>query len=118
MESKLVFHMRGINQSEIQAIQKRCDEIHPAELDAFGNKVNGREWLSYWTISLVAANLVRIENANGEIDERLFDAEAGKDLHDYLPKEVWDMLVEKMEQLTLASAYFKGLTDAGFLPKS
>lgn len=118
MKSKLVFHMRGINQAQVQAIQKQCDDLYPAQVDAFGNKVNSKDWLNHWTVALVAANLVRIENAEGEVDERLFEVENGKELYEYLPKEVWDLLVEKMEQLTLASAYFKGLTDAGFLPKS
>ena len=61
---------------------------------------------------------MRVENAAGEVDERVYEAKDAKDFYNTFPKEVWDLLVEKMEQLTLASAYFKGLTDAGFLPKS
>lgn len=116
--SKIVFDMRGISQEEIVAISKECDENFPAEKDAFNNKVNSAEWLNAWTISLVAANIVRVTNADGEVDERVFSYEDGLELYKHLPKEVWDLLVEKMEQLTLASAYFKGMTDAGFLPKS
>jgi hypothetical protein len=116
--SKVIFHMRGVTQAEVEAISAKCTKDHPAEQDAFGNKVNTNDWLKAWTIALVAANIVRVENADGDVDERIFEAEDAKKLYDTFPKEVWDLLVEKMEQLTLASAYFKGLTDAGFLPKS
>lgn len=118
MESKLVFHMRGVNQAHIEKISAECDAKHPAKTDAFGQTINSPEWLREWTAALVASNLLRIENAKGEMDERTFTADDVVQLRLHLPKEVWDLLVEKMQQLTLASAYFKGLTDAGFLPKS
>lgn len=118
MESKLIFHMRGVSQAHIEKISADCDAKHPTKTDAFGQTVNSPEWLREWTAALIASNLLRIENANGEIDEREFTAEDVVQLRHHLPKEVWDLLVEKMQQLTLAGAYFKGLTDAGFLPKS
>jgi hypothetical protein len=62
--------------------------------------------------------LVKIENVDGDTDERHFETEDVIDLRKGLPREVFDLLVAKMQQLTLAGAYFKGLTDAGFLPKS
>lgn len=118
IESKLVFHMRGVNQAYIEKISADCDAKHPTRIDAFGQAVNSPEWLREWTAALIASNLVRIENAKGEMDERAFTPEDVVQLRHHLPKEVWDLLVEKMQQLTLAGAYFKGLTDAGFLPKS
>lgn len=118
MKSKVIFHMRGVNQAQIEKISAACDEKYPATTDVLGQKSNSPEWLREWTASLIASNLVRIENADGEIDEREFTPEDVVQLRHHLPKEVWDLLVEKMQQLTLAGAYFKGLTDAGFLPKS
>jgi hypothetical protein len=118
MDSKVVFHMRGVNQAHIEKISAECDAKHPAKTDAFGQTINSPEWLREWTAALVASNLLRIENAKGEMDERTFTSDDVVQLRLHLPKEVWDLLVEKMQQLTLASAYFKGLTDAGFLPKS
>lgn len=118
MESKVVFHMRGVNQAQIEKISAQCDEKYPTKTDAFGQTINTPEWLKEWTAALIASNLVRIENSKGEMDERQFTPEDVVQLRHHLPKEVWDLLVEKMQQLTLAGAYFKGLTDAGFLPKS
>ena len=118
MASKVVFHMRGVNQAHIEKITAECDQKHPKQVDAFGQTINTADWLKEWTAALVASNIVKIENAKGEMDERTFTSEDLVQLRLHLPKEVWDLLVEKMQQLTLASAYFKGLTDAGFLPKS
>ena len=118
MQSKVVFHMRGVNQAHIEKITAACDEKYPTKTDAFGQTINSPDWIREWTAALIASNLLRIENANGEMDEREFKTDDVITLRHHLPKEVWDLLVEKMQQLTLAGAYFQGLTDAGFLPKS
>lgn len=118
VQSKVVFHMRGVNQAQIEKITISCDEKYPTKTDAFGQTINSPEWIREWTAALIASNLLKIENANGEMDEREFTTDDVITLRHHLPKEVWDLLVEKMQQLTLAGAYFKGLTDAGFLPKS
>lgn len=118
MQSKVIFHMRGVNQAQIEKLTLACDEKYPTKTDAFGQTVNSPEWIREWTAGLIASNLVKIENASGEMDEREFTIDDVVTLRHHLPKEVWDLLVEKMQQLTLAGAYFQGLTDAGFLPKS
>lgn len=116
--SKVIFNMRGVNQAYIEKISSDCDKKYPTSTDALGQQVDNPEWLREWTVGLVAANLASVENAAGELDQREFTAEDVMDMRNHLPREVWDLLVEKMQQLTLAGAYFKGLTDAGFLPKS
>lgn len=118
LKSKIVFNMRGVNQDTIEQITEKCNKDFPPKTNAFGQEEADRDWVKAWTCGLVAANLISIENAEGEIDERLFTADDVDDFRKHLPKEVWDLIEEKMQQLTLAGAYFKGLTDAGFLPKS
>lgn len=118
LASKVIFHMRGVNQSIIEEINAKCDEMFPPKVDEFGKEELDENWMKVWTCSLVASNLIKVENANGDIDERVFTYEEVDEFRKYLPKEVWDLITEKMQQLTLAGAYFKGLTDAGFLPKS
>jgi hypothetical protein len=118
IESKVTFYMRGVNQEVIEAITSKCDKKYPKKLDALGQAVENQDWLKDWTCGLVASNLVKIENAEGEADEKVFETEDVIELRKDLPREVFDLLVAKMQQLTLAGAYFKGLTDAGFLPKS
>lgn len=116
--SKVSFHMRGVNQEVIEAITSKCDKKYPKKLDALGQVIENEDWVKDWTCGLIASNLVRIENADGEIDEKVFESEDIAELRKHLPREVFDLLIAKMQQLTLAGAYFKGLTDAGFLPKS
>jgi hypothetical protein len=54
----------------------------------------------------------------GKIDERIFTGEDVEELRSYLSSEAWDKIVGTMQKLTLATGYFKGLSDAGFLQKS
>jgi len=118
LESKVVFHLRGVNQEVIERITDLANKNYPTAKGSFGQSDESEDWIKFWTTSLVAENLIKIVNANGDEDERLFTQEDIVELRKYLPKEVWELIVEKMQQLTLASSYFKGLTDAGFLPKS
>ena len=118
LESKVIFHMRGVNQEVIEAITAKADKKYPKKLDALGQVIENEEWFKDWACGLIATNLVRIENAQGETDEKVFETEDIIELRKNLPREVFDLLIAKMQQLTLAGAYFKGLTDAGFLPKS
>lgn len=118
LESKVIFYMRGVNQEVIEAITSKCDKKYPKKLDALGQVISNEDWLMEWTCGLIAANLFKIENANGDVDDKVYSTEDIIDLRKNLPREVFDLLIAKMQQLTLAGAYFKGLTDAGFLPKS
>lgn len=118
LASRVVFHMRGVNQEVIESITDKCDKKYPKKLDPMGQVMENEDWLKEWTCSLVASNLVQIENAEGDIDDKHYETEDVLDLRKNLPREIFDLLIAKMQQLTLAGAYFKGLTDAGFLPKS
>jgi hypothetical protein len=118
LESKVVFHMRGVNQEVIESVTDKADKKYPKKLDPLGQVMDNEDWLKEWTCGLIASNLVHIENAEGEVDDKHYETEDVIELRKHLPREVFDLLVAKMQQLTLAGAYFKGLTDAGFLPKS
>lgn len=118
LASKITFYMRGVSQEVIESVEKKADTKFPKKLDPLGQVLPNPDWNKYWVCGLIATNIVKIENANGEIDERVFEVEDVLEMHKHFPKEVFDVLTAKMQQLTLASSYFKGLTDAGFLPKS
>ena len=118
LASKVVFHMRGVNQEVIESITEKSDKKYPKKLDPLGQVIENEDWLKEWTCGLIASNIVKIENADGDTDDKHYETEDVLELRKHLPREVFDLLVAKMQQLTLAGAYFKGLTDAGFLPKS
>jgi hypothetical protein len=107
-ESKLVFLMRGIPQDKVDAIGDSVQSASPTDLS----------WSKNYITGLVAASIVKVENFAGEADEREFTTEDASRLYSSLPQESWMMLVEAVEQLTLATGIFKGITDAGFLQKS
>lgn len=108
VSSKLTFNMRGIDQKMVEALEAKAQKKHGVE---------GDEWVIAYMTSLVAANIVSVVDANGSVDERLFTEEDGENLRGSLSREGWESLVATMQKLTIASGYFKGLTDAGFLPR-
>jgi hypothetical protein len=107
-ESKLIFLMRGVPQDKVDSIGDSVQSDAPTDLS----------WSKNYILGLVAASIVKVENHAGEVDEREFTAEDSSKLYSSLPQESWMMLVEAVEQLTLATGIFKGITDAGFLQKS
>jgi hypothetical protein len=111
LKSKLVFHMRGIDQSAIELIEKQAQEA---------NKNNPDEdaWIIDYFCALIASNVFKVEDADGNVDDSVFTIEDAKKWRGSFPIEAWSALTETMQKLTLATGYFKGLTDAGFLPKS
>lgn len=109
LASKLTFNMRGIDQKHVENIEVESKKKF-AEDDS--------DWVIDYMCELVAANIVSVTDAEGKIDERIFTGEDVEELRSYLSSEAWDKIVGTMQKLTLATGYFKGLTDAGFLQKS
>lgn len=109
MASKLTFKMRGIDQRQVELIEEQSRKKFPDEDSA---------WVLNYMSELIASNIVSVEDASGKIDERVFTGSDVEDLRAFLSGESWEKLVSTMQKLTLATGYFKGLTDAGFLQKS
>lgn len=112
--SRLTFTMRGISQAEVERITAITDEL-AGELN---EESNPEEWSKQQACGLVAANIIRVTDADGKVDEHLFTREEVVELRGLLPADAWSVLVATMQKLTLATGFFDGLTDAGFLPKS
>lgn len=114
--SKLVFHMRGVGQGVVEAVTKKADSMF--KVDGVDEEEYSADWFKFYVTSLVAENVVKITDANGNTDEKHYSYEEMLEVRNNLPADSWTVLVDAMQKLTLASGYFKGLTDAGFLPKS
>lgn len=114
--SKLTFTMRGVGQGIVERISAQADEKFGKDTED-ANDVN-TDWFKYYITSLVAANVVKVTDPEGNVDETLLDYDSMSEIRDNIPAEAWGVLVNTMQKLTLATGYFKGLTDAGFLPKS
>lgn len=111
MQSKVTFHMRGIDQRETELIEAKIRKEH-------ANNDDEVEILTEYLCALVAANIVSVEDANGNVDDHIFTTREIMNIREAMPVESWNKLVQTMQGLTLATGYFKGLTDAGFLQKS
>lgn len=109
LASRLKFNMRGIDQKQVESIEAKEKETNPQEGDA---------WYVDYICALIAANIVSIENADGDVDERVFTKDDVVALRGSLTGDSWEKLVSTMQKLTLATGYFKGLSDAGFLQRS
>lgn len=115
-DSALTFTMRGVSQKIVEDVIKKTTEKYPNK--DVEDSEDGQHWLRYYIASLIATNIIRVTDSQGNVDEHIFTAEEMLELRDTVPQDAWNVLVETMQRLTLASGYFDQLTDAGFLPKS
>ncbi len=107
-KSKLVFHMKGLGQEDVDRIGDEAQEGNTESL----------AWSKDYICLLIANSVQFVEDAEGNIDDHDITLEEAKELYRELPRESWELLVQAVEQLTLATGVFQGITDAGFLPKS
>jgi hypothetical protein len=112
-QSKLTFHMRGVGQALVEKATKSADEKYPGSVG-----IEDSDWLTYYLCGLVASNIVKVVDVDGNEDESVFTTEEIMDLRGAIPIDSWAILIDTMQKLTLASSYFDSVTDAGFLPKS
>tara|TARA_R110000782_G_scaffold24891_9_gene64694 strand:- start:5879 stop:6529 length:651 start_codon:yes stop_codon:yes gene_type:complete len=111
--SRLTFHMRGVGQGAVEEITQKAEELYP--------QIEGSDdpsWIKYYLSALIASNITRVTDQEGNEDDSTFTAEDVMILRDIMPIDSWEVLIDTMQKLTLASSYFDAVTDAGFLPKS
>ena len=113
LESKLTFHMRGVGQEAVERITQEADKLYPTE-----NGTDNPEWLKHYVCALVAENIFKVTDSEGQEDTNKFTTEEIIEIRGQIPIDSWDVIVDTMQKLTLASSYFDKVTDAGFLPKS
>lgn len=109
LASKITFNMRGIDQRQVELIQNQTKDEDGQHSD--------ESWIKYMC-ALVAANIVSVTDAEGNEDSHKFTTEEVLELRSSMPSESWGEVIGTMQKLTLATGYFRGLTDAGFLQKS
>lgn len=113
-ESKLTFHMRGVGQADVERITKEADNLYPSSDEDLENP----DWIKYYLAALIASNIVKVTDAEGNEDTKSFTVDEVLEIRGAIPIDSWEALIETMQKLTLAGAYFDAITDAGFLPKS
>jgi len=113
LSSKLTFHMKGVGQSVVEAANKKAEELFPAK-----ESEQNEDWIPYYLCSLVASNIVKVTDSEGNDDLTEYTTDDVLEIRGAIPVDSWAVIVDTMQKLTLASSYFDGAVDAGFLPKS
>ena len=112
-DSKLTFHMKGVGQGLVEKVTEEANKLYPDAEEA-----NNPSWIKYYLCALIAGNIVKVTDLEGNEDSSEFTVEDVMQLRDIMPIDSWEILIDTMQKLTLATSYFEAVTDAGFLPKS
>jgi hypothetical protein len=116
-KSAVTFVMRGVSQKIVEDVIKKTNDKYPPEAGR-SEATDNPDWVKYYIASLIALNVVRVIDAEGNVDNHVYTADEMLSIRESISADAWNVLVENMQKLTLASGYFEQLTDAGFLPKS
>lgn len=112
LESAQTLYLRGISPGELNKISKKV------------RKQGAEEGLDEDEVSLkltaawIAPHIVRVERADGAVDEHLWSPDEVETLMDLLPQTEWLKIDQAINKLSFTSAYYDQLVDAGFLSKS
>lgn len=114
LDSKLTFHMRGTSQKVVERVTEEANKLYPPE----DQDTDNPNWIRYYLCALIAENIFKVTDSDGNEDTSKFTVNDIIELRSAIPIDAWEVLIETMQQLTLANSYFDAVTDAGFLPKS
>jgi hypothetical protein len=112
----VIFTMRGVNQKAVELVLEQNNAKHNVPKEENPTEYPG--WMRDYITTLVGLNIVSVQDAEGNVDDSMFDFDKAEELRLNISMTEWNKLVEAMQILTLAGGYFDELTDAGFLPKS
>lgn len=112
--SALTFHLRGISPGHIKKITKDVVKDQAKEDNAW-DEGEAEDILNFrW----LTPHIIKVVNASGDADERVFTEERVENLANLLPTSEWKKLTEAVSDLSFKSVVFDAAVDAGFLPKS
>lgn len=100
--SALTFHIRG---------------VAPAVTDLLVEKYRKSDDYETLEAELLAATLIRVTNADGEVDERKFSVEECAQIRDMLPRSAYEKISKTVTKLNLDGAIYDQTVDSGFLQK-
>lgn len=112
LASAQTLHLRGISPGELSTISKKVRK--KGVEDGLDEDEVSRKLSAAW----IAPHIVRVERADGAVDEHLWSPDEVETLMDLLPQTEWLKLDTAINKLSFTSAYFDQLVDAGFLSKS
>lgn len=122
--SRITFHLRGVVPKLWRSIVRKVNatkELAPAdktnEEDVAESNMKRNDRVNY---ELAAHAIVKVENADGAVDDSAWTWQDVENLHGALIESEWFKLKNKADELTFANTLFDKLveSDPDFLPKS
>lgn len=99
-KTALTFHLRGIDRrTRRQAIKRVENLVKKGEIEDLDAQV-------VLTDHFLAAHLIRVTDADGGVQEKLWTAEDASDILDMLPEQGTKALIDAMDELTFKAARF------------
>lgn len=111
-KSALTFHLRGISPGHIKKIMRAVHKQSKAE------DMDQSEFDDLLEASYVAPHIIKVVDAEGNTEERVYTPQDVLDLIEYLDNQQYAKLSMAVGKLSFVAAQFDVTTDAGFLPKS
>lgn len=103
--SRLTFHMKGLSQKVIKAVEDKADAKF-GQADDIDGKPH-QEKILWRNMAWLAAHIADVYNATDERDPRVWTSEAVYELAEVLPATEFNKLMLKMQELTFKAAYFE-----------
>lgn len=109
LASALTIHLRGLDSGVVKALQTKAQGAEDMDDD---------EKETFYFQLLTSQSITKIEDAEGNVDQREFTIEDVEALQNTLPPEQFSLLDQKVGELTFETSFFEAAVDAGFLPTS
>lgn len=109
LASALTIHLRGLDSGVVKALQTKAQGTEDMDDD---------EKETFYFQLLTSQSITKIEDAEGNVDQREFTIEDVAALQNTLPPEQFSLLDQKVGELTFETSFFEAAVDAGFLPTS
>lgn len=109
LASALTIHLRGLDSGVVKALQTKAQGAEDMDDD---------ERETYYFQLLTSQSITKVEDAEGNVDQREFTPEDVEALQNTLPQEQFSLLDQKVGELTFETSFFEAAVDAGFLPTS
>lgn len=111
--SALRFYMRGVSPGVTRAIDREAAALFGPENPErpFNGEIDLEEWAVY---KVAAAHIYKVEDAQGNVDESEWDLERFFELSKVLPDSETGKILEKVTELSFASAVFDEVVGPDF----
>lgn len=113
--SALTFHLRGVAPGFVQALLTKATALFPPTNDENQDyPENAAQRVRWFENALWVEHIVSATNAAGEVDEHRWTVDEIEELRNLIPGETEEKIMELVNNLSFAAAYFDAVVSADF----